>query len=36
MWFLLFCRFFPTIAMSEVKATMHVGRKTEQEEEFVF
>lgn len=35
-WFLLFCRFFPTIAMSEVKATMHVGRKTEQEHEFVF
>lgn len=35
-FFLLFCRLFPTIAMAEVKATMHTGRKTSQEEEFVF
>lgn len=35
-FFLLFCRFFPTIAMSEVKSTMHVGRKTPETEEFVF
>ena len=34
--FLLFCRVFPTIAMSEVKSTMHVGRKTPETEEFVF
>ncbi|MDO8527825.1 MAG: NrfD/PsrC family molybdoenzyme membrane anchor subunit [Deltaproteobacteria bacterium] len=34
--FLLFCRVFPVIAMSEVKSTMHTGKKTPETEEFVF
>ena len=35
-FFLIFCRILPVIAMSEVKSTMHVGRKLPEGEEFVF
>jgi len=36
-FFLIFCRLFPTIAMSEVKSTMHVGKKVSGEgEEYIF
>jgi hypothetical protein len=28
MWFLLFCRFFPTISMAEVKSVLWSAKKT--------
>lgn len=34
--FLLFCRVLPTIAMAEIKSTIHTGKQTPETEEFVF